>query len=297
MAGASLMPSPTMATRRPLHFSRVICAAFSSGFTSKRIFSTPHSPAMRLAVSSLSPEIIQTSSPNALQASTAFFASSRSGSLIPGSTMPSVRVPVLSKTTVSMLHAFSIAEAPLKRIPSSAARPEAVIKAAGVASPSAQGQAITSTPQTVETAFPQSPGASRKNHSAKISTASTITDGTKTEAIRSANRCTGAFSLCARRTKAAICRRVEFSPTEVAVYVTLPSRSSVPPVMLSPGFFCTGSLSPVSSDSSTRQLPSRIFPSAGMRSPGRSRIVSPETISAASISTSIPSRSTIAVLG
>ena len=252
---------------------------------------------MRLAVSSLSPEIIQTSSPNALQASTALFASSRSGSRIPGSTMPSVRVPVLSKTTVSMLQAFSMAEAPLKRIPSSAARPEAVIKAAGVASPSAQGQAITSTPQTVETAFPQSPGASRVNHSVKISTASAMTEGTKIEAILSAKRCTGAFSLCARRTKAAICCRVESSPTEVAVYVTLPSRSSVPPVMLSPGLFFTGSLSPVSSDSSTRQLPARIFPSAGIRSPGRSRIVSPDTISAASISVSSPSRSTIAVLG
>ena len=188
IAGASLNPSPTMTTRRPSFFKRVICTAFSSGFTSKRKFSIPHSPAMRLAVSSLSPEIIQTSSPSALQASTALFASLRSGSRMPGSTRPSVRGPVLSNTTVSILHAFSMAEAPLKRIPSSAARPEAVIKAAGVARPSAQGQAITSTPQTVETAFPQSPGASRKNHSAKTSAASAITDGTKIVAIRSAKR-------------------------------------------------------------------------------------------------------------
>ena len=185
----------------------------------------------------------------------------------------------MSNTTVSTPHAFSIAEAPLNKMPSSAPRPDAVMSAAGVASPSAQGQAITSTPHTVETALPQSWGANTKNHSTNTNAARPMTDGTNTEAILSAKRCTGAFSLCARRTKSAICRRVELSPTAVAVYTALPSRLSVPPVTRSPAHFETGSLSPVRSDSSTRQPPSIITPLAGTRSPGRSTTVSPETIS------------------
>ena len=58
---------------------------------------------------------------------------------------PSVSVPVLSMTTVSIRHSCSRAVASLIRIWFSAPLPMPTISAVGVASPSAQGQAMTST--------------------------------------------------------------------------------------------------------------------------------------------------------
>lgn len=77
----------------------------------------------------------------------------------------------------------------------------------------------------------------------------------------------------------AVPRMAEYERISAQIYTALPSRLSVPPVTRSPAHFETGSLSPVRSDSSTRQPPSIITPSAGTRSPGRSTTVSPETIS------------------
>ncbi len=59
--------------------------------------------------------------------------------------VPSVRVPVLSKTIVSSLCALSRASPPLIRIPFSAPLPVPTIMAAGVASPTAHGHEITRT--------------------------------------------------------------------------------------------------------------------------------------------------------
>ena len=56
---------------------------------------------------------------------------------------PLVIVPVLSKTTKSTLPVSSKAEAFLNKIPFLAPLPDPTIMATGVASPSAQGQAIT----------------------------------------------------------------------------------------------------------------------------------------------------------
>ena len=58
---------------------------------------------------------------------------------------PTVRVPVLSNTTVSTRCATSSASASLIKMPCLAATPVPAMMAVGVASPSAQGQAITST--------------------------------------------------------------------------------------------------------------------------------------------------------
>ena len=58
---------------------------------------------------------------------------------------PSVRVPVLSKTTVSTRLRASRAPADLHRMPSRAPLPVPTIMAIGVASPRTQGQEITST--------------------------------------------------------------------------------------------------------------------------------------------------------
>jgi hypothetical protein len=63
----------------------------------------------------------------------------------PAAGWPTVSVPVLSKATVSTRCASSSACASLIRMPCCAATPVPAMMAAGVASPSAQGQAITST--------------------------------------------------------------------------------------------------------------------------------------------------------
>ena len=57
-AGASLVPSPVIATRRPPSCSFLISAILSSGVASARKSSTPASSAMARAVSGLSPVII-----------------------------------------------------------------------------------------------------------------------------------------------------------------------------------------------------------------------------------------------
>ena len=57
-AGASFVPSPVIATRRPPPCSRLISAILSSGVASARKSSTPASAAIAAAVSWLSPVII-----------------------------------------------------------------------------------------------------------------------------------------------------------------------------------------------------------------------------------------------
>jgi len=60
-------------------------------------------------------------------------------------------------------------------------------------------------------------------------------------------------------------------PTRSARITKLPEPLRVPPVTRSPGRFSTGRGSPVSRDSSTELSPSRMTPSTGTRSPGRTR--------------------------
>ncbi len=64
-AGASLVPSPVMATSEPPACSRLMSAILSSGVASARKSSTPASSAMALAVSGLSPVIITVRMPMA----------------------------------------------------------------------------------------------------------------------------------------------------------------------------------------------------------------------------------------
>ena len=59
--------------------------------------------------------------------------------------LPSVSVPVLSSTTGLSLCAVSSASPPVMRMPFSAPLPVPTMMAVGVARPSAQGQAMTST--------------------------------------------------------------------------------------------------------------------------------------------------------
>ena len=92
--------------------------------------------------------------------------------------LPAVSVPVLSKATTRTACATSSACASLIRMPWRAAAPVPTMIAAGVARPSAQGQAITSTATARSRAASQSPPI--RPQPSSVSSASTITTGTKT---------------------------------------------------------------------------------------------------------------------
>ncbi len=96
------------------------------------------------------------------------------------------------------------------------------------------------------------PSASQKT---RVATASAITIGTKTAEIRSASRCTGALPDCASVTRRAICASAVSAPTLTARTTRRPPTLIVAPKTSSPGCTSTGTLSPVSSDLSTAEVP------------------------------------------
>ena len=99
---------------------------------------------------------------------------------------PVVRVPVLSKTISVMACACSKAMASLMRMPRFAATPVPTSSAVGVASPSAQGQAMTNTATAFSRAFSQSPFI--PHQPVNVASATTNTTGTKTLLTRSTRR-------------------------------------------------------------------------------------------------------------
>ena len=161
--------------------------------------------------------------------------------------------------------------------------------AVGVASPSAHGQAMTST-ATARITAPSTPSPA-SHQPAKVSSASPSTTGTNTAATRSTSRCTGALTACASCTRRMMCASTLSLPAAVTCRRTRPSPLMAPPVSLSPAALGTGSGSPVSMDSSTCVLPSATTPSAGMRSPGRTASMSPARSSSTGMSFSLPSQS------
>ncbi|COV02716.1 Uncharacterised protein [Mycobacterium tuberculosis] len=140
---------------------------------------------------------------------------------------PTVNVPVLSNTTVSMLRMVSSARYPLIKIPSCAPRPEATIMAVGVASPSAHGHAITNTPSVTENA--RSAPAPLTSQAAPASPAMTKTTGTNTPAMWSARRWARAFCVWACSTRRTIAANWVSAPTAVASMTRRPSITTVPP--------------------------------------------------------------------
>ncbi len=112
---------------------------------------------------------------------------------------------------------------------------------------------------------------------ANVRRASTMTEGTKTEAIRSARLCMGAFDPWASSTSFTIWASRVCAPIAVALSVTLPFLFTVPPTSRAPGDFSTGRLSPVTMDSSTVVDPEATTPSTGIRSPGRTITMSSRT--------------------
>ena len=121
--------------------------------------------------------------------------------------------------------------------------------------------------------------------------------GTNTAAMRSAMRWMGALVPWASSTARTMRASVESAPTRRARTVTAPVVFWVPPVTASPWAFTTGSVSPVSMDSSTSVAPSVTTPSTGIFSPGRTSTVSPATTWARGTSRSSPPRTTRAVGG
>ena len=125
-----------------------------------------------------------------------------------------------------------------------------------------------------------------------------MTAGTKYPDTRSASFCTGARLRCASLTMRTICERSVSLPTRSARITKVPVPFTVPPITLAPLDFSTGIGSPVISDSSTELSPSRMTPSTGTFSPGRTRRESPALMCSTGTSISVPSaRTRRAVLG
>ena len=186
---------------------------------------------------------------------------------------PWVTVPVLSMTIVSRARVDSSTSGPLMTTPSWAARPDPTSSAVGVASPSAQGQAMTSTATAaVKAACGVCPVSS---HPARVAADSARTMGTNTPEIRSARRWTGALPACAAVTIRPIRASVVPSPTAVARTSRTPEVLTVAPVTVCPASTSVGTDSPVSSEASTAERPSTTTPSAATFSPGRTRNRSP----------------------
>ena len=139
---------------------------------------------------------------------------------------PSVSVPVLSTISVCRRPACSSAAALRIRMPACAPRPVPTMIAVGVASPSAQGHAITSTATACTSACVASPV---HHHVApNVTTAIATTTGTKMPDTRSAMRWIGAFDPCASATSRTMPASSVPLPTPVASHVTRPSWLSVP---------------------------------------------------------------------
>ena len=201
-----------------------------------------------------------------------------------------VTVPVLSSTTVSTRRVDSSTSGPRSRMPSWAPRPVPTISAVGVASPSAQGQAMMRTATAAVNAA-DAP-APRSSHTASVPSESAMTTGTNTPDTRSARRCTSALPFWASSTRRAIRARRVSAPTAVARTTRRPPTATVAPLTRSPGPTSTGTDSPVMALASTAERPSTTTPSVATVSPGRTTNSSPSTSRSTGMRSSRPSRRT-----
>jgi len=216
---------------------------------------------------------------------------------------PRVIVPVLSNTTTSTDPACSRLSLDLIKMPIWAPLPVPTITAVGVASPIAQGHAITNTETEFIIALASKVTSEfggrgiRKYQIKKVITAIPITIGTKIAEILSARFWIGALLACASSTSFMIWDRAVSLPIFVASNFIKPDLFRVAPNTLSPGFFSTGRDSPVSMLSSMLEWPSTTMPSTAIFSPGLTITISPTCKSSAKTSISIPSCITEAFLG
>ena len=113
----------------------------------------------------------------------------------------------------------------------------------------------------------------------------------------SATLAIGAFVAAASLTIRIICDKVVSSPTRVASQRIKPDWFTVAADTASPSALSTGILSPVNADSLIALLPSRIIPSTGIFSPGRTTKISPFLTCSIGTTASAPSFKTVAVFG
>ena len=164
------------------------------------------------------------------------------------------------------------------------------MSAVGVASPMAHGQAMTSTLTADKTACGSMAFPPMMSHSAKVSSEMATTVGTKTRAMRSTTRCTGAFEPCASCTMRIMFERTVFWPTSSAFMCSVPCLTMVPASTLSPWCFSTAAASPVIMLSSmVTAVASHTLPSTGIFSPGRTSSTSRGWTAAMGMSTAAPS--------
>ena len=130
-----------------------------------------------------------------------------------------------------------------------------------------------------------------------VMAAMVITTGTNTPETLSATLAMGALVAAASLTMRMIWDRVVSSPTRVARQRIKPDWLMVAADTLSPCTLSAGMLSPVRADSFTAVLPSRMTPSTGMLSPGRTTKISPCCTCSMGTVTSAPLHTRVAVFG
>lgn len=157
----------------------------------------------------------------------------------------------------------------------------------GVASPSAHGQAITSTATALTMAC--SHPAPAIIQPVSVTSAAASTTGTKTALTRSTSCWIGGLAACASSTRRMMRESMVSAPMAVVRTSSTPSAAMAPAVTWSPARLGTGRLSPVSIDWSTWLAPSTTVPSTGMRSPARTETASPTRTRAMGTSRSVPS--------
>ena len=128
--------------------------------------------------------------------------------------VPSVTVPVLSRTIVVTRRVCSRISGPRIRMPSCAPRPVPTMSAVGVARPSAQGHAMMSTATAAVNASAGSPVIA--SQPTRVAREIPRTTGTKTAETRSTSRSTGALPAWASATRRVIWASAVSAPTRVA---------------------------------------------------------------------------------
>ena len=175
----------------------------------------------------------------------------------------------------------------MTNIPLAAPRPDAATSAAGVARPSAHGQAMISTASPALNAVEAGDPAS--SQPARVAAAHARTAGTKMPLIRSATRWIAAFSACASSTSLISRDSWVSAPVLTARTTIRPVSTMVPPMTASPSPASPGTDSPVIVERSMAVWPNSTSPSAAMVSPGRTTKRSPGRSRLAGTRRSVPS--------
>mmetsp|Transcript_25611 Transcript_25611/g.77208 ORF Transcript_25611/g.77208 Transcript_25611/m.77208 type:complete len:349 (-) Transcript_25611:275-1321(-) len=203
---------------------------------------------------------------------------------------PSVSVPVLSKTTHVACAAASRTAPPLTSTPMRAPTPVPTMTAVGVARPSAQGHATTTTDTPNRSA--KRNGSRSSSHVSgtppktqpryqprNVQVPQKMMNGVNLDATASANCWTGALLSCASSTRRAICATADSPPTASTRIANARPRFVEAANTWSPRALRAGRASPVNADSSRRACASSstktTTPSAGTAWPGSTRATSP----------------------